>query len=78
MYFEGELCAICLEECAQVYNAPCNHKPEEVPTTTPIGMYHCPDCGAMVVAGFAHPEICGPCRAALVGEAERGAVSRPE
>jgi hypothetical protein len=22
-----------------------------------IGMYHCPDCGLMVVAGFPHPAI---------------------
>lgn len=22
----------------------------------PIGMFHCPDCGEMVIAGLAHPE----------------------
>lgn len=25
-------------------------------TGQPIGMYHCPYCGAMVVAGMAHPD----------------------
>ena len=32
----------------------CPHDPRE--TTGPIGMYHCPDCGEMVLAGMAHPE----------------------
>jgi len=32
----------------------CPHDPEE-PLRTPLGMYHCPDCGAMVVAGVPHP-----------------------
>ena len=31
----------------------CEHDPRE--TTGPIGMYHCPDCGEMVVAGMEHP-----------------------
>lgn len=31
----------------------CRHRPEE--TTGAIGMYHCPDCGVMVVARVAHP-----------------------
>lgn len=32
----------------------CPHDPEE-PLRTSLGMYHCPDCGAMVVAGVPHP-----------------------
>jgi len=31
----------------------CKHDPKE--TTGPIGMYHCPDCMIMVVAGTDHP-----------------------
>ncbi len=31
----------------------CSHDPRE--TTGPIGMYHCPECGKMVVAGMEHP-----------------------
>ncbi len=31
----------------------CPHDPKQ--TTGPIGMYHCPYCGAMVLAGLKHP-----------------------
>ena len=31
----------------------CSHDPKE--TKGPIGMYHCPECGEMVVAGIDHP-----------------------
>jgi hypothetical protein len=34
----------------------CKHDPTL--TTGPIGMYHCPECGLMVVAGFNHGDIC--------------------
>ena len=32
----------------------CPHDPRE--TTGAIGMYHCPECGEMVLAGIAHPD----------------------
>ena len=32
----------------------CDYKPELV--TGPIGMFHCPGCGEMVVAGIEHPD----------------------
>ena len=32
----------------------CPHDPRE--TTGPIGMYHCPECGEMVLAGLVHPD----------------------
>ena len=32
----------------------CPHKPEEL-KGQPIGMYHCPICGEMVLAGVKHP-----------------------
>jgi len=31
-----------------------HHDPREI--TGPIGMYHCPECGEMVVAGLEHPD----------------------
>lgn len=31
----------------------CRHDPRTV--TGAIGMYHCPDCGIMVLAGYGHP-----------------------
>ena len=33
----------------------CPHDPKT--TKGPIGMYHCPNCGEMVIAGCEHPEI---------------------
>lgn len=32
----------------------CPHDPREL-AGQPIGMYHCPECGEMVVAGIPHP-----------------------
>lgn len=34
--------------------APCPHDPRQ--TLGARGMYHCPVCGAMVLAGVAHPD----------------------
>lgn len=31
----------------------CPHDPQQ--TTGAIGQYHCPECGAMVLAGYSHP-----------------------
>lgn len=33
---------------------PCPHDPKKR-LGSPIGMYHCPVCGEMVVAGYDHP-----------------------
>jgi len=33
----------------------CPHDPTQ--TFGPIGMYHCPECGEMQVAGFKHTRI---------------------
>ena len=32
----------------------CLHDPQKV--TGSIGMYHCPECGEMVLAGMPHPD----------------------
>lgn len=52
------MCGRCYDE-GDVYPANCTEKPENV--HGPIGMYHCPDCGAMVLAGLPHPPLCKPC-----------------
>lgn len=33
----------------------CPHDPMEL-AGQPIGMYHCPECGEMVLAGSPHPD----------------------
>lgn len=38
----------------------CSEKPELL-IGQPIGMYHCPDCGEMVLAGMPHPKVCVAC-----------------
>jgi hypothetical protein len=35
------------------YEVTCSHDPREL-VGQPIGMYHCPKCGEMVVAGLKH------------------------
>ena len=34
---------------------PCSYDPRSVPASAPIGMFHCPECGDMVIAGLPHP-----------------------
>lgn len=34
----------------------CPHDPRDL-AGEPIGMYHCPHCGVMVIAGIPHPEV---------------------
>ena len=53
------LCARCYGE-GPLFPAPCAEKPEAL-AGAPIGMYHCPDCGAMVLAGVEHPDLCAAC-----------------
>ena len=33
----------------------CPHDPMQL-AGMPIGMYHCPECGEMIVAGIPHPQ----------------------
>lgn len=53
-------CGRCYDEPVEVFPANCNEKPENL-IGQPIGQYHCPDCGAMVVAGSPHPNMCQKC-----------------
>lgn len=55
----NNLCCCCFDEMYSSYQ--CSHDPREVSNT---GMYHCPVCGAMVIAGMEHPPICERCHRA--------------
>ena len=54
------LCGRCYDE-TDVFEANCAEKPEERIDNPSVGMYHCPDCGAMVLAGLSHPPLCKLC-----------------
>lgn len=56
----GTMCGRCYDEDIEVFPANCAEKPEKL-AGQPIGQYHCPDCGAMVVAGVEHPPLCQKC-----------------
>lgn len=53
------ICGRCYDGVKKTYPATCSDKPENVPGS--VGMYHCRDCGAMLLAGFSHPHVCKPC-----------------
>ena len=53
-----KICGRCYEETDILYDSNCFEHPEEYDS---IGMYHCPDCGAMVLAGLEHPKLCKRC-----------------
>lgn len=53
------LCARCYD-LGPLYEANCTEKPERL-IGVPLGQYHCPDCGAMVLAGLPHPWLCKLC-----------------
>lgn len=55
-----KLCGRCYESVNELFVANCDEKPELL-VGQPIGQYHCPDCGAMVMAGLKHPMLCKRC-----------------
>lgn len=55
------ICGRCYEEVSELYLPECKEKPEEL-EGMPLGQYHCPDCGAMVMAGVIHPSVCVRCK----------------
>lgn len=55
----GPMCARCMAE-VPLGPAPCTEDPKLLANTA-IGMYHCPDCGSMVLAGVEHPPLCEHC-----------------
>lgn len=54
-----KMCGRCYDEVDELFPANCAEKPEAV--SGPIGMYHCPDCGGMVMAGMEHLRLCKRC-----------------
>ena len=55
----ADICGRCYKE-ASTFPPNCQEKPEKL-IGQPIGQYHCPDCGAMILAGLPHPELCQKC-----------------
>ena len=54
-----DICALCFRE-GKLFKPNCNERPELL-IGQPIGMYHCPCCGAIVLAGCPHPYLCENC-----------------
>jgi len=54
------VCGRCYEEVRELFDPNCAEKPELL-IGQPLGQYHCPDCGAMVIAGISHPKLCRRC-----------------
>jgi len=54
------MCGRCYAEDVEIFPAKCIEKPELL-AGKPIGQYHCPDCGAMILAGMPHPDLCKTC-----------------
>lgn len=54
------MCGRCLDDDVPLYEANCHEHPE-ILVGQPSGMYHCPDCGTVVVAGVPHPPLCRLC-----------------
>lgn len=54
------LCGRCYSETTVLLDPPCQEKPELLKGEA-IGMYHCPDCGAMLLACVPHPKVCQRC-----------------
>lgn len=53
------LCGRCYDIVLELHRSDCADVP--LPPDAAIGQYHCPDCGAMLVAGLPHPWICAAC-----------------
>lgn len=57
---DNKTCERCYTENVTVYAPPCHERPELLKDAA-IGMYHCPDCGAMLLAGMGHGYMCVRC-----------------
>jgi len=55
-----EMCGRCYDDVEELFPSTCKEKPELL-AGAPLGQYHCPDCGAMVMAGIPHPTVCKRC-----------------
>jgi hypothetical protein len=54
------MCGRCYDDNVDLFPANCKENPEAL-NGAPLGQYHCPDCGAMVVAGIPHTDLCAVC-----------------
>jgi len=59
--YPEKMCGRCYDDVDELFDPPCDHKPEKL-VNVPMGMHHCPDCGAMVMAALPHPKVCKRCR----------------
>lgn len=57
---DGIICGNCGVDLPDEHKTKCPGKPELL-EGTPIGMYHCEYCCAMVLAGYPHTPVCDPC-----------------
>lgn len=55
-----KICGRCYDEVDELFPPNCAEKPELL-KGAPMGQYHCPDCGAMIIAGIEHPKLCKRC-----------------
>lgn len=55
-----KVCPRCHCDVEDVFPAKCSEQPEKL-ADMPIGQYHCPDCGTLVMAGINHPGLCRAC-----------------
>lgn len=55
-----KMCGRCYDVVDRLFLSNCAENPEKL-AGAPIGQYHCPDCGAMVIAGLRHPLLCHEC-----------------
>lgn len=53
------ICGRCYDECETLFAANCDDRPERAEGA--LGMYHCTDCSAMLLAGIPHPDLCERC-----------------
>jgi len=56
---QHKICGRCYDDVDELFAAKCSERPEE--HNGAIGMYHCPNCGAMLIAGLEHPKLCRLC-----------------
>lgn len=55
-----KMCGRCYDEVEKLFPANCSEKPELL-GHAPLGQYHCPDCGAMIMSGVPHFDLCQRC-----------------
>jgi hypothetical protein len=61
------ICGRCYQEVDELFDAPCDERPEKL-IGSPIGQYHCPECGIMLIAGIEHFKMCERCIESLTSD----------